>query len=88
MSVLGSVLERDSEVYLGAYSEVYLGAYSEVYLGVSSELTWERTVKQAGSMLSSAIRSVSSRLGVCNRVRSGVYFCAYLGAYNEVHLVA
>jgi len=24
-SVLGSVLERDSEVYLGAYSEVLLG---------------------------------------------------------------
>jgi hypothetical protein len=49
---------------------------------------WERTAKQAGSVLSSVIRSVSSRLGVCNRVRSGVYFCAYLGAYNEVHLAA
>jgi len=29
-----------------------------VYLGVSLELTWERTVKQAGSVQSSAIGSV------------------------------
>jgi len=36
---------------------------------------------------SRAIGSVqSSRLGVCNRVQSGVYFRAYMGACNEVHL--
>jgi len=40
-------------------------------------------------MPSRAIGSVqSSRLGVCNRVQSGVYFRAYLGACNEVHLAA
>jgi hypothetical protein len=48
-----------------------------VYLGVSPGLTWERK---------------SNRLGVYNRVQSGVYFRAYLGVYNdlgacnEVHL--
>ena len=42
-----------------------------MYLGVCCELTWERK---------------SSRLGVSNRVQSGVFFRAYLGAWNEVHL--
>jgi len=38
---------------------------------------------------SRAIGSVqSSRLGVCNRVQSGVYFRAYLGVCNEVDLAA
>ena len=42
-----------------------------MFLGASWELTWERK---------------SSRLGVYNRVQSRVYFRAYLGACNEVHL--
>jgi hypothetical protein len=50
-----------------------LGSVLAVYLGVSCELAWERK---------------SSRLGVSNRVQSGVYFRAYLGACNEVHLAA
>jgi len=53
---------------MGAYSQVrlrvsclwrvYLGLCSGVSLRASWELTWERTVKQAGSVSSSAIRSV------------------------------
>jgi len=50
-----------------------LGSVLAVYLGASCELTWERK---------------SSRLGVSNRVQSGVYFRAYLVACNEVHLAA
>jgi hypothetical protein len=60
-------------VYLRTYLEVYLGAYSECtwecvegLLGRISEAgwecaiesNWERIVKQAGSVQSSAIRSV------------------------------
>jgi len=60
-------------VYLRTYSEVYLGAYSEctwerlesLLESVSQtgwecaiESNWERTVKQAGSVQSSAISSV------------------------------
>jgi len=145
-SAIGSVLRA----YLGTYSragwecaiecnwECHLKACSGVYLRASWELTWERTVKQAGSMPSSAIGSVlraylgtysqggweyaiewncerlesllgnvqpsrlgvchrvqlrasweptweskSSRLGVYNRVQSGVYFRAYLGACKK-----
>jgi hypothetical protein len=40
-------------------------------LGSVLELTWER---------------MSSRVGVYNRVKSGVCFRAYLGACNEMHL--
>jgi hypothetical protein len=41
-----------------AYPGVKLRTYSEVYLGASGERTWERIVKQAGSVSSSAIESV------------------------------
>jgi hypothetical protein len=41
-SAIGSVLNSDSDVYLG----------------VSCELTWEHTVKQGGSVRSSAIGSI------------------------------
>ena len=51
--------------YLRACSGVYLRAYSEVYLGAYSECTRERlesllgsVSQQAGSVQSSAIRSV------------------------------
>ena len=56
---------------------VYLKACSGVCLRAFSELTCEHTVKQAGSVPSSAIGRVlraylgtqSSRLGVCHRVQ-------------------
>jgi len=57
-SAIGSVLESVLGSVLESHSEVYFGAYSEVFLGVSEELTWERTVKQAGRVPSSAIGSV------------------------------
>jgi len=49
-----------SQVRLGVSClwRVYLGAYSGVCLRAYCELTWERTVKQAGSVPSSAIGSV------------------------------
>jgi len=43
-----------------------------VYLGAYSEYTWERLESLLGSVQ-------SSRLGVCNRVQSAVYFSAYSG---------
>ena len=52
-------------------------------MGVSSEHTWERTVKQAGSVPSSAIGSVLE--SVLGSVIESV-LRAYLGASNEVHL--
>ena len=70
---LGASLRACPGVYLGIYSEVYLGANSEctwerlesLLESVSQtgwecaiESNWERTVKQAGSVQSSAIRSV------------------------------
>jgi len=46
-------------------------------------------VNHAGSVPTRAIGSVhSSKLGVCNRVQSGVYFSAFPGVCNEVHLAA
>ena len=58
-SLLGSVqssrLGVCHRVQLGASlracSRVYLRTYSEVYLGASCVLTWERIVKQAGSVI-------------------------------------
>jgi len=48
--------------YMGAYSQARLGVHckacSAVCLRASWELTWKYTVKQAGSVLSSAIGSV------------------------------
>jgi len=70
---LGASLRPCPGVYWRTYSEVYLGAYSEctwerlesLLESVSQagwecaiESNWERTVKQAGSVQSSAIRSV------------------------------
>ena len=48
-----------SQVRLGVscHLRVYLGTCSEVCLRAPSELTWERTVKQAGSVPSSTIGS-------------------------------
>jgi hypothetical protein len=43
-------------------SGVYLRAFSGVCFRASWELTWERTVKQAGSVPSSAIGSVLESL--------------------------
>jgi hypothetical protein len=64
---------------LGACPGVYLRTNSEVYLGAYSLCTWECLESLGGERK-------SSRLGVYNRVQSGVYFRAYLGACNEVHL--
>jgi hypothetical protein len=47
-----------------------LGSVLAVYLAASGELRERK----------------SSRLRVYNRVQSGVYFRAYLGVCNEVHL--
>jgi len=53
--------------------ESMLGSVLENVLGgVLGSVTWERK---------------SSRLGVYNRVQSGVYFRWYLGACNEAHVV-
>jgi len=48
--MLGSVLE--------SVLRAYLGAYSQAGWECAIECNWERTVKQAGSVQSSAIRSV------------------------------
>ena len=72
-SAIGTVLESSPGVYIRTDSDVYLGAYSEcacerldsLLESVSQagwkcaiERNWERTVKQAGSVQSSAIRSI------------------------------
>jgi len=55
--------------------------------GLEQELTWERTVKQAGSVPLSVIGSVlESMPGRVLENVLGVYFRVYLGACNEVHL--
>jgi len=58
-----------SEVYLGAYSdcaweclESLLESVSQAGWECAIESNWERTVKQAGSVQSSAIRSILQRV--------------------------
>ena len=67
---------------------VYLRACSGACLTASWELVWERTVKQAGCVPSSAIKSVlESMPGSVLENVLGVY----LGAYSECsweHLVS
>jgi hypothetical protein len=70
-SAIGSILESMPGSVLENVLGGVLGSVLGVYLRASSELTWERK---------------SSRLGVYNQVQSGVYFRAYLGVCNEVHL--
>ena len=86
-SEIGSVLPFES--VLGSVEPSRLGVCHRVQLGVylrpSRELTWERTVKQARSVPSSAIRSVlESMLGsVLENVLGGV-LGSVLGVYLGV----
>jgi len=93
---LESVLESVEPRRLGVYHRVQLGVYfrecSGVCLRASWELTWVRTVKQAGSVPSSAIGSVLESMprGVLENVLGGVLgsvlggvLGSVLGVYSE-----
>jgi len=70
----------------GIYQNILLGVHGSVigvYWGASRELTWERNVKQDGSVSSRASGSVHE--SVLGSVRESV-LRAYLGLCNEVHL--
>ena len=71
-SAIRSVLETMP----GSVLENLLG----VYLGASCELTWERIVKQAGSVSSSAIGSV---LESVLESMLEIVLSAYLRAYSQ-----
>jgi hypothetical protein len=77
---VGTPLVKGKSSRLGISQQVQFG----VYLRASSELTWKRTVKQAGSVPMSIIGSI------CKKVRENllaVYFRVYSGASNEVHFI-
>jgi hypothetical protein len=76
---LKSILRSLEPVKLGVYNSVQLSAYFrvclEVYLWISPELTLEHTLKQAGSVPSSAIgRVLESMPGSGLASVLGVYF--------------
>ena len=57
-SATGSDLESMPGIVLENLHRGVLGSVLGVYLGASREITWECTVKQAGSVPSSAVGSV------------------------------
>ena len=73
-SAIGSVFESVLGSMLESILRGYMRAYSQAGREHIIERIWGHVVKQAGSVQSSAIRSV--------------YFRVYLGACNEMHLPA
>ena len=57
-SAIGSVLESVLGSVLESVLRAYLRAYSQAGWECAIESNWDRTVKQAGSVQSSAIRNV------------------------------